>query len=67
MWALYKKEIFGFFSVITGWVVIGIFLTVTSLFLWVFPSGVNILDNGYANMNGLLALRHLSFYFLFLR
>jgi len=64
MWALYKKEIFGFLSTITGWVVIGIFLAVTGLFLWVFPSGVNVLDNGYANLNGLFNLAPFVFLFL---
>ncbi len=64
MGALYKKEILGFFSNITGWVVIGIFLTVTGLFLWVFPSGVNVLDNGYANLYGLFSLAPFVFLFL---
>ncbi len=66
MGALYKKEILGFLSAITGWVVIGIFLAVTGLFLWVFPSGVNVPDNGYANLNGLFSLAPLSFCFWFL-
>jgi len=64
MGALYKKEILGFLSAITGWVVIGIFLTVTSLFLWVFPSGVNVLETGYANLNGLFSLAPFVFLFL---
>ncbi len=64
MAALYKKEILGFLSTITGWVVIGIFLTVTGLFLWVFPSGVNVLDNGYANLYGLFSLAPFVFLFL---
>ncbi len=64
MGALYKKEILGFLSAITGWIVIGIFLTVTGLFLWVFPSGVNVLDNGYANLNGLFSLAPFVFLFL---
>jgi ABC-2 type transport system permease protein len=64
MGALYKKEILGFLSTITGWIVIGIFLTVTGLFLWVFPSGVNVLDNGYANLNGLFSLAPFVFLFL---
>ncbi len=64
MWALYKKEILGFLSTLTGWIVVGIFLTVTGLFLWVFPSGVNVLDNGYANLNGLFSLAPFVFLFL---
>jgi len=64
MWTLYKKEILGFLSSITGWVVIGIFLTVTGLFLWVLPSGLNIPDGGYANLNGLFSLAPFVFLFL---
>ncbi len=64
MGALYKKEILGFLSTLTGWVVIGIFLTVTGLFLWVFPSGLNILDGGYASLSGLFGLAPFVFLFL---
>jgi len=64
MWTLYKKEILGFLSSITGWVVIGIFLTATGLFLWVLPSGLNIPDGGYANLNGLFSLAPFVFLFL---
>ncbi|MCQ2225190.1 MAG: gliding motility-associated ABC transporter permease subunit GldF [Paludibacteraceae bacterium] len=36
-----------------GYIVVGVFLCLTGLFLWVFPGEYNILDNGYANMDGL--------------
>lgn len=64
MWALYKKEIRGFLTSVTGFVVMGIFLLVTGLFLWVLPSGMNIPDGGYANVNGLFQLSPFMFLFL---
>ncbi len=64
MWALFRKEIIGFLSTLTGWLVMGIFLTVTGLFLWVLPSAMNILDNGYASLNGLFNLAPFVFLFL---
>lgn len=64
MWALYKKEINSFLTSVTGFVVIGIFLLVTSLFLWVLPSGMNVLDNGYANLDGFFSLAPFVFLFL---
>lgn len=56
MWALYRKEIFSFLSSIIGIVVIGIFLAITSIFLWYADFGTNILLSGYANLDGLFAL-----------
>jgi ABC-2 type transport system permease protein len=56
MWALYRKEIYSFLSSIIGVVVIGIFLAITSIFLWYADFGTNILNGGYANLDGLFAL-----------
>ena len=56
MWALYRKEIYSFLSSIIGIVVIGIFLAITSIFLWYADFGTNILQGGYANLDGLFAL-----------
>ena len=64
MRALYKKEVLGFLAGLAGWVVIGIFLLVTSLFLWVLPTGANVLDNGYASLSGLFQLAPFVFLFL---
>jgi ABC-2 type transport system permease protein len=64
MWSLYKKEIRSFLTSVTGIVVMGIFLIVTGLFLWVLPSGMNILEGGYANVNGLFQLAPFVFLFL---
>ena len=56
MWALYRKEVSSFLSSIIGYVVIGIFLAVTSVFLWFAEAGTNILSGGYANIDGLFVL-----------
>ncbi len=53
MFSLFKKEFCNFFASPMGYIVIGVFLCLTGLFLWVFPGEYNILDNGYANVDGL--------------
>ncbi len=53
MWSLYKKEITSFFSSITGYLVISVFLTLTGLFLWIIPGDFNILFGGYATLDSL--------------
>jgi len=64
MYSLLKKEIYGFLNSLTGYIVIVVFLVTTGLFLWVFPLGFNILDNGYANLDGLFMLAPFIFLFL---
>lgn len=64
MLSILKKELRTFFSNATGYVVIGIFLLLTGLFLWVIPGQYNILDAGYANVDGLFYLAPWLFLFL---
>lgn len=64
MFALYLKEIRAFLSSVTGYVVILVFLMTTGLFLWFFPTDFNILDYGYANLDGLFIVAPLVFLFL---
>jgi len=64
MFELYKKEVSNFFSSITGYVVITVFLLINGLFIWVFPSEFNILDNGYASLDSLFFLSPWVFLFL---
>jgi ABC-2 type transport system permease protein len=64
MFALFKKEINGFLTSIIGYVVIVVFLLMTGLFLWVFPMQFNILDFGFANLDGLFILGPFVFLFL---
>ncbi len=64
MFSIFKKELRTFFSNATGYIVIGIFLMLTGLFLWIIPGEYNILDNGYANVDGLFYLAPWLFLFL---
>ncbi len=64
MFALYLKEIRSFLSSITGYIVILVFLITTGLFLWFFPTEFNVLDFGYANLDGLFMIAPLVFLFL---
>jgi ABC-2 type transport system permease protein len=64
MFAIYRKEISGFFSSLTGYIVIIFFLVVNSLFMWVFPGEWNIFDNGYAGLDTLFFLSPWVFMFL---
>ncbi len=64
MFVLLKKEISGFLNSILGYVVMAVFLLVNGLFLWVFPLESNILDYGYANIDGLFLIAPFVFLFL---
>ena len=64
MWTLYKKELRGFFSSLTGYLTIGVFLVLTGLMLWVLKSDFNILDYGYAGMDGLFLIGPFLYLFL---
>jgi ABC-2 type transport system permease protein len=64
MFAIFRKEISGFFSSLTGYFVIIVFLLVNSLFMWVFPGEWNIFDSGYAGLDTLFFLSPWVFLFL---
>ena len=64
MLAIFRKEISGFFSSLTGYVVILVFLLINSLFMWVFPGEWNIFDTGYAGLDTLFFLSPWVFLFL---
>lgn len=64
MFALCKKEFLSFFSSITGYLVAGVFLLMTALFLWVFPGNMNIPFGGYATLDPLFWLAPWLFLFL---
>lgn len=56
MTAIIKKEIQSFFGSFTGYLVIGVFLVVNGLYLWVFKGGFNILDAGFADLQSFFQL-----------
>ncbi len=64
MFTLYIKEISSFLNSLIGYIVIIVFLLINALFLWVFPSDFNILDAGYANIDGLFMIAPFVFLFL---
>lgn len=64
MFAILTKEISGFFSSLTGYIVIIVFLLINSLFMWIFPGEWNIFDNGYAGLDTLFLLSPWVFLFL---
>lgn len=64
MFAVFKKELAVFFSSIMGYLAILIFLIATGLFLWVIPGGNNVLDGGYATLDGFFGLAPWLFLFL---
>jgi ABC-2 type transport system permease protein len=56
MFAILKKEINTFFASPIGYLVIGVFLLLNGLFLWVFKGEFNILDNGLASLSSFFLL-----------
>lgn len=64
MWTLYKKELASFFSSLIGYLTIAVFLILTGLMLWVLKSDFNILDYGYAGMDGLFLIGPFLYLFL---
>lgn len=53
---MYRKELAYYFSTPIAYIVIGLFLVGISLLLWVIPGEWNIIDSGYAQMDGLFRL-----------
>lgn len=64
MYAIFRKEITGFFSSLTGYVVIIVFLLINSMFMWVLPGEWNVFDSGYAGLDTLFILSPWIFMFL---
>jgi ABC-2 type transport system permease protein len=64
MFSLFKKEIRRFFSALTAYVVILVFLLINSLYMWIFPGELNILDAGYATIDTLFIISPWVFLFL---
>lgn len=64
MIALLKKEISVFFSTLTGYLAIIVFLAAISLFMWVFPGNFNVLDSGYSTIDTLFVIAPWVFMFL---
>ncbi len=63
MYSVFKKEIHAFFSSLTGYLVISVFLLSIGLFMWVF-SDTSVLEYNYATMDQLFSIAPLVFLFL---
>jgi len=62
--AILKKEFNSFFSSPIAYLVIGVFLLINGLFLWVFKGDFNILNAGFADLNSFFFLAPWVFLFL---
>jgi ABC-2 type transport system permease protein len=64
MFAILKKEFNSFFASPIAYLVIGVFLLINGLFLWVFKDDFNILNAGFADLNSFFFLAPWVFLFL---
>jgi len=64
MITILQKEINAFFSSLTGYVVVIVFLLCNALFMWVFKGELNVLDKGHANLDTLFIMAPWIFLFL---
>lgn len=64
MIAILKKEFNSFFAAPIAYLVIGVFLLINGLFLWVFNDDFNILNAGFADINSFFYLTPWIFLFL---
>jgi len=64
MFILLKKEINAFLNSLIGYIAISVFLLINGLFLWVFNTDFNIIEYGFAGLDGLFMLAPFVFLFL---
>ena len=64
MFALFKKEIRYFFTSPIGLTIIGLFVVLNGLFLWVFKTDYNIFNAGFADLLPFFRLSSWIFVFL---
>lgn len=63
MLAIFNKEINTFFSSLTAYIVMAVFLTAVGLLIWVFPD-TNVLNYGYADLSTFFTLTPFVLLFL---
>jgi ABC-2 type transport system permease protein len=64
MYAIFLKEIRTFFSSLTGYLALVVFLMANAWFMWLSPGELNVLDNGYADLHTLFTMAPWIFLFL---
>ncbi len=63
MFPIFIKEINAFFSSLIGYIVVGTFLVLMGLLMWVFPE-YSIIDSNYASLETLFSVAPMVFMFL---
>ncbi len=63
MFSIFKKELHTYFNSLMAYVIIGFFLVLMGLWVWVFPTS-NVLDSGYADLSSLFKVAPYIFMFL---
>lgn len=63
MFALYRKEINAFFSNLSGYLILAVFLVSLGLIVWVFPD-TSVLEYGFADLEPLFVYTPFVFIFL---
>ena len=63
MLPIFLKEINAFFSSLIGYIVVGTFLVLMGLLMWVFPE-YSIIDSNYASLETLFSVAPMVFMFL---
>lgn len=51
MWVIAKRELNLFFSSAIGYLTLGLFLTINTLFVWFFDTEFNVFNSGFADLN----------------
>ena len=64
MFAIFKREVRVFFTSPIGYLIVGSFLLLNGLFLWVFKNEYNIFDYGFADLGSFFLLAPWIFVFL---
>lgn len=64
MFAIFKREVRSFFTSPIGYLIVGSFLLLNGLFLWVFKGDYNIFDYGFADLGNFFLLTPWIFIFL---
>nr|WP_293300191.1 gliding motility-associated ABC transporter permease subunit GldF [Allomuricauda sp.] len=64
MFAIFKREVQSFFTSPIGYLIVGSFLLLNGLFLWVFKGEYNIFDYGFADLGNFFLLAPWIFVFL---
>ncbi|GHV62552.1 hypothetical protein FACS1894195_4590 [Bacteroidia bacterium] len=64
MFELIKKDLKGFFTSLSGYIILVFFLLATGLFLWVVPGIYNIPESGMADLQPFFSLAPILYLFL---